>query len=104
MAHTTVFEWSGDDDDRLLSLADEDVERMAHRAQEFAQRVAPVDTGRLQSSIEVVKESDAHYRVGSDLDYAAPVELGYRHHQSGRHIPAQPYLRPAIDAVRAEFI
>ncbi len=104
MSHTTIFEWTGDDDDRLLDLADEDIERMANRVQEFAQRVAPVDTGALEASIKVVKEADSHYRVGSDLDYAAPVELGYRHHKSGRHIPAQPYLRPALDAVRAEFI
>ncbi len=104
MSHTVVFEWSGDNDNQLLGLADEDVRRLAERAQGFAQRVAPVGTGALAASIKSERVSESHYRVGSDLDYAAPVELGYRHHGSGKHIPAQPYLRPALDAVRAELL
>ena len=62
------------------------------------QRLVPVDSGDLRKSLEIIREGRKRL-VGSKLDYAGPVELG---HQQGRTwVPAQPYIRPSIDAVRA---
>jgi HK97 gp10 family phage protein len=58
-----------------------------------AKLYAPVDTGKLQSSIthEVVGHT---LRVGSNAWHAPYQELGTRHNR------AHPYLRPALYQVR----
>lgn len=65
-----------------------------------ARRRCPVHTGRLRDSIHQVWTRDIEGRhvvqVGSDLDYALPVELGHTA-DNGHHVPAQPYLRPGLD-------
>ena len=59
----------------------------------------PVDTGRLRDSITHEVDGDT-VRVGSDLDYAAPVEEGHRivawGHDTGHYQEPQPFLRPAL--------
>lgn len=60
-----------------------------------AQRYAPVDTGYLRSHIGHDKLTPTHGRVYADAEYAAAVERGHINSRSGRHVPAQPYLRPA---------
>jgi hypothetical protein len=90
-----------------------------------AKRLCPVDTGRLRESLHVEhgRDEQGEYRdVGSDLDYALPVEVGSRPHvikshgdyplrnrRTGQvfgplvHHPgarAQAYLRPALDDLR----
>lgn len=55
-----------------------------------AKSLAPVDTGRLQRSIKVVKEDEGVYKVGSQLDYAIFVEFGTRFQS------AQSFLRKAF--------
>lgn len=64
--------------------------------QEDAERYVPVLTGDLRNSIGHEQESDTSGIVYADEEYAAAVENGYVHHRSGDHIPAQPYLRPAL--------
>ncbi len=71
---------------------------LAGRGAAHARYAVPVDTGALRESLQVVKTERGH-AFGSDLDYAAPVELGYRHAKTGRFIPPQPFLRPAADAL-----
>ena len=81
-----------------------------------AKRNVPVDSGDLQEDIDYEIVSDTEARIGSDLDYAASVELGSRPHiiraRAGGVLtdgseffgpevnhpgtPAQPYLRPAL--------
>lgn len=59
-----------------------------------AKRRAPVDTGRLRSSItdEIGHEGDALVgRIGTDVDYAIHQEFGTV------HMAAHPFLRPALD-------
>lgn len=54
-----------------------------------------VRTGRLRSSIATVPGEDSvsvYVDIGSDVSYAAFVELGTR------HMRARPYLRPALPA------
>ena len=50
------------------------------------------DTGKLVASIAVEKESDAHYTVGSNLDYSAWLEMG-----TSKMLP-RPWLEPALRA------
>lgn len=66
------------------------VEEVGLAAEGFAKRKCPVDTGNLRNSITHAVESgeDAVY-VGTNVEYAAYVELGTSRTQ------AQPYLRPA---------
>ena len=62
-----------------------------------AKRNCPVDTGRLRSSITEALGTDSQglvERIGTDVDYAPHVEFGTS------RMRAQPFLRPALDAVR----
>jgi len=62
----------------------------------YADSIVPVDTGELKASIKVVKEEvdgAAGVAVVADSDHSLPVEYGTR------FMDAQPYLRPALDAV-----
>lgn len=63
------------------------------RVQNNARMLAPVDTGRLRSSITATKGSDgtgAYVDIGTNVEYAAYVEFGTI------YMAAQPYLRPAL--------
>jgi HK97 gp10 family phage protein len=73
-----------------------DLERRCLKAQQVATDLCPVDTGRLQASIDYVIVRDAKGLVGyvgSNVEYAIYVELGTW------RTSAQPYLRPAAAAV-----
>jgi HK97 gp10 family phage protein len=62
-----------------------------------AKQLAPVDTGRLRSSIadEIGHEgTDLVGRIGTDVEYAVYQEFGTV------HMAAHPYLRPALDAAK----
>ena len=69
-----------------------------------------VDTGNLLGSISVQEGSggktDATVEIGTNVEYAAIHEFGGAIHQTNAwgkgisqtiHIPARPYLRPALD-------
>ena len=91
------------------------LERCGSQAEGYAKDLAPVDTGRLRNSIshKVDEEEKAAY-IGSDLDYAAYVELATGiYAEGGRPTPwvyqdengnwhwtrgnkAQPFLKPAV--------
>lgn len=67
------------------------------QVQRRAKRLAPVDTGRLRASIveELSRDGDDLVeRIGTDVEYALPQEKGTV------HMPAHPYLVPALDTVR----
>lgn len=71
--------------------------RRAVRVETAAKRRAPVDTGRLRSSISRelgIDNRGLRARIGTDVDYAIYVEFGTSRAR------AQPYLRPALDAAR----
>lgn len=70
---------------------------LAQIAETSAKSHAPVDTGNLRRSITHEVEVGRLYaeaRIGTNVRYAIFQELGTRHH------PAQPFLRPALEAVR----
>jgi hypothetical protein len=68
-----------------------------------AKEAAPRDTGRLADSIEY-EVSGTSLRVGSNLDYALPVEEGHRivawGHETGEYQPPRPFLKPALYRAR----
>lgn len=77
------------------------VQRAALEVTREAKVRAPVDTGVLQASITPTKDessaSRVTYLVGTRIHYAAYQEFGTR------HIPAHPYLVPALFAVRGRY-
>lgn len=97
---------------RNLQALNKDIESAARKASvraafeiesEAVSRV-PVDTGRLKGSIGTNQAGDiievgAGVREGSEIEYAHFVEFG----TSNPNYPAQPYLQPAVEAVRAKY-
>ena len=62
-----------------------------------AKNRAPVRTGNLRGSIQATRISATHWRVTVGADYGVYVEHGTR------FMGAQPYFRPAIQAVTRAF-
>jgi HK97 gp10 family phage protein len=67
--------------------------RTGIRVENLAKAYCPVDTGRLRASIGVSRHPNNVVSVGSNVEYAAYVELGTRYQR------AKPYLKPALDNV-----
>lgn len=68
------------------------LEAVGLQAEGYAALLAPVDTGRLRASItHEVREGEKAVYVGTNVEYAAYVELGTK------RTKAQPYLKPAVE-------
>lgn len=78
--------------------------RRTVRIERTAKRTAPVDTGRLRASVTRSLERDEAGLVGvvgTDVEYARRIELGFEGPDAlGRtyHQPARPFLRSALAA------
>jgi HK97 gp10 family phage protein len=87
---------------KLAAGARQGLEAAARTLAEQAQANAPVgETGELRDSIGYQIEGSEEApvaRVGSDVDYAAAVELG------SRNAAAQPFLLPAFEAKKDELV
>ncbi len=84
---------------KLGPMTDDMLGRLCEDIAADARRLAPVLTGDLRSSIDVLGVSNGVGRVGAgdaSVDYAADVELGTR------KMAAQPFLRPS--ALRARSL
>ena len=83
-----------DNTDEVLKGLSDAVERALTRiglsAEGYAKKECPVDTGNLRNSIthEVVQSEKSVY-IGTNVEYAAYVELGTT------RTKAKPYLKPA---------
>lgn len=67
-------------------------------AESYAKKDCPVDTGRLRNSItNAVETGEQSVYIGSNVEYAAFVELGTS------RMKARPYLRPAVTQHTAEY-
>lgn len=76
-----------------------DVDVRARRVLVAQRRYVPIDTGKLSKSLAIRKFGRGR-RIGSfGVYYAYFVEAGH-HTRSGSWVPAQPYIRPSIDAAR----
>ena len=73
------------------------LEIIGGKAETYAKRLCPVDTGRLRNSITHQQYDDDTEVVGTNVEYAPYVELGTVKHR------AQPYLRPAAEGHTAEY-
>lgn len=79
--------------DRRAIKSKEGLTRLGLRVQNAARELAPVDTGRLRSSIRMISGEDAdgfYVEVGTNVEYAVFVEYGTT------RAAAQPFLRPAL--------
>lgn len=66
-------------------------------AESYAKKACPVDTGRLRNSITHAQYDENTEVIGSNVSYAAFVELGTS------KMAAKPYLRPAAENHSAEY-
>lgn len=74
------------------------LEEIGLAAEGYAKRLCPVDTGRLRNSITHVTRYGAKaVYIGTNVEYAAYVELGTRMQKP------QPYLRPAAADHQATY-
>ena len=92
-----VFNRFGDIAEALQPRAEAIVAKVAHDVEAIAKSLAPVDTGALENSIRAMRLAQGHWVIAPTVDYGIYLELGTR------HMPAQPYLFPALERVRAAF-
>lgn len=72
--------------------------RIAFEIEKEAKLLCPVDTGRLRASIQTFEVGFDTY-VGTPVEYASFVEFG----TSKPSYPKQPFLRPAVDKIKAKY-
>lgn len=90
------------------------LEKMGGKAETYAKKLCPVDTGRLRASITHKYAGEGTELVGTNVEYAPFVELGHDQ-EVGRYVPAigkrlvashvegKPYLRPAVENHKDEY-
>lgn len=91
-----------DNSDEILGALSEQIEQaltaIGLTAESYAKQECPVDTGRLRNSItNAVRADEKAVYIGSNVEYAAFVELGTS------RMKARPYLRPAATEHTAEY-
>jgi HK97 gp10 family phage protein len=91
-----------DNSDTFKDAAQEAVvralESIGLTAEAYAKLNCPVDTGRLRNSItHTVDESGQVVYIGTNVEYAAYVELGTV------NTKAQPYIKPAVSDHADEY-
>ena len=78
------------------------LEIIGGKAESYAKKLCPVDTGRLRNSITHQQYDENTEIIGTNVEYAPYVELGH-HTTGGSFVPAKPYLRPAIENHSEEY-
>lgn len=78
------------------------MDELADAALEMQRVLCPVDTTKLVTSLEVRKNGNGRDIGSFTVDYAAAVENGHET-EAGTWVPAQPFIRPSLDAVRARL-
>lgn len=73
------------------------LEIIGGKAESYAKRLCPVDTGRLRNSITHQQYDDDTEVIGTNVEYAPFVELGTHRQQP------KPFLRPAAEGHTAEY-
>ena len=76
----------------LLPKAEELVLKTAYDVEAQAKQTAPAKTGNLRRSLHTTPLGTTAAAVGTDVEYGT------------RHMAAQPYLTPAVEAARAPFL
>ena len=78
------------------------LEIIGGKAESYAKKLCPVDTGRLRNSITHQQYDESTEAIGTNVEYAPYVELGH-HTSGGNKVAAQPFLRPAAENHTAEY-
>lgn len=92
------------------------LEIMGGKAETYAKKSCPKDTGRLANSITHQKSTSERLTeyVGTNVEYAPYVELGH-HQEVGRYVaaigarlvnefvPGKPYIRPSVEDHVSEY-
>lgn len=91
-----------DNSDEFLNALPEQIEQaliaIGLTAESYAKQDCPVDTGRLRNSItNAIRSDEESVYIGSNVEYAAFVELGTS------RMKARPYLKPAATEHTAEY-
>lgn len=91
-----------DNSEEFLNALPEQIEQaliaIGLTAESYAKQECPVDTGRLRNSItNAVRADEKAVYIGSNVEYAAFVELGTS------RMKARPYLKPAATEHSAEY-
>lgn len=84
---------------------DKALEIIGGKAESYAKKLCPVDTGRLRNSITHQQYDENTEVIGSNVEYAPHVELG--HHTAGgggvNFVAGKAFLRPAAENHTAEY-
>lgn len=78
------------------------LEIIGGKAESYAKKLCPVDTGRLRNSITHQQYDENTEVVGTNVEYAPYVELGH-HTASGSMVAGKPFLRPAAEGHTLEY-
>ena len=74
------------------------LEMIGGKAESYAKKLCPVDTGNLRNSITHQRYDENTEVIGSGVKYAPYVELGtYK-------MKARPFLRPAAEGHQGEYM
>lgn len=97
------------DKDAVYGLMDDPkaqalLEKCAGFALAAQETTVPIDTGNLHEHLKIGSANNGRSRrIGvlpeDPVDYVLPVELGHRT-EAGTWVPAQPFIRPSIDAAK----
>lgn len=86
------FEMKTDNSELIISEKDAAIIRaltiIGMKAEGYAKKLCPVDTGRLRNSISHATDEDTAY-IGTNVEYAPYVELGTS------RMEERPFLKPA---------
>ena len=86
----------------VQAAKDKALEIIGCKAESYAKKLCPVDTGRLRNSITHQQYDENTEVIGTNVEYAPFVELPH-HSASGQLIPGKPFLRPAAEGHTAEY-
>ena len=78
------------------------LEIIGGKAETYAKKICPVDTGRLRNSITHQQYDENTEVVGTNVEYAPFVELGH-HTSGGTFVAGKPFLKPAAEGHTAEY-
>lgn len=76
---------------KLAQALQEEAETFRDRAKQLS----PVDTGALRDSLEAVQLNEDEWEVHDGVPYGIHQNYGFRHHQSGQHVPGSGFFSQA---------
>ena len=102
MADYTLISRVNDVKVLLQRKKSEALEIIGGKAESYAKRLCPVDTGNLRNSITHQQLDENTEIIGTNVEYAPYVELGHRK-PNGGHVAPKPFLRPAAQNHSDEY-